>query len=133
MHNVGKNSKKRGSEGTSAPPAKRGRPAKTDNPVLQRYPPLEVSTDDGKAAEALGKELEKEKPRKDVVLRLSKDTFTERRQYILSTQTSVAEIIARYKALSLPYMVSFILLSDELEVTKVFCYACRLNKKWIPS
>ena len=119
MHNVGKNSKKRGSEGTSAPPAKRGRPTKTDNPVLQRYPPLEISTDDGTAAEALCKELEKEKPRKDV-LRLSKDTFTERRQYILSTQTSVAEIIARYKALSLPYMVGFIALNDELEVTKVY-------------
>ena len=36
MYNVAKISKKRGSEGTLAPPAKRGWPAKADNPVLQR-------------------------------------------------------------------------------------------------
>ena len=106
MYNVTKISKKRGSEGTSAPPAKRGRPPKANNPVLQRYPPLEISSDDSGAAEALSKELEKDKPRRDVVLRCAKDTFTERRQYILTTETSVADIIARYKALSLPYVVS---------------------------
>ena len=107
MHNVAKKSKKHGSEGTSAPPAKHGRPAKSDNLVLERYPPLEISdVDDRQAADALNKELEKDKPRKDVVLQCAKNSFTERRQYILSTQASVADIISRYKALSLPYVVS---------------------------
>ena len=106
MHNVARKSKKHGSENTSAPPAKRGRPAKSDNPVLERYPPLEISdVDDGQAADALNRELEKDKPRKDV-LRCAKNLFTERRQYILSTQASVADIVSRYKALSLPYVVS---------------------------
>lgn len=66
---------------------------------------MEISSDDSGAAEALSKELEKDKPRRDVVLRCAKDTFTERRQYILTTETSVADI-ACYKALSLPYVVS---------------------------
>lgn len=79
--------------------------------MLQRYPPLQIgNTDDGEAAEALCKELEKDKPRRDVVLPLFKETFPERRQYILSTQSSVAEITTRYKALSLPYAVSFVTL-----------------------
>lgn len=109
VHNVAKSSKKRSCESTSTPPAKRGRPPKFEDPMLQRYPPVQLSdtcTDDGNATEALSRELEKDKPRKDVVLPLLKETFAQRRHYILSTQTSVADITAQYKALLLPYAVS---------------------------
>ena len=55
---------------------------------------------------ALQKELEKEKPRKDVVLPLLKETFPERRHFVLSTQVSVVELTERYKSFLLPYAVS---------------------------
>ena len=105
---MAKSSKKRGYVSTSASPAKRGR-HKLMNPMLQRYPPVQEGSscaDDGDVEEALSKELEKDKPRRDIVLTLSKKTFVQRRQYILSTQTSVADITAQYKALLLPYAVS---------------------------
>ena len=43
---------------SSAPPPKRGRP-KLDNPILQRYPPLQPSVD---IVSSLQKQLEKETP-----------------------------------------------------------------------
>lgn len=55
---------------------------------------------------ALQIELEKNKPRKDVVLPLLKETFPERRHFVLSTQVSVAELTERYKSFLLPYAVS---------------------------
>ena len=105
VHNVAKAGKKRASQ-SSAPSAKRGRP-KQENPIFQRYPAVEFGQHaDENQVQALQKELEKEKPRKDVVLPLLKQTFPERRQYILSTHASVVELTERYRALILPYAVS---------------------------
>ena len=70
---MAKSSKKRSCESTSTPPAKRGRPPKFEDPMLQRYPPVQIGdacTDDGNAAEALSRELKKDKPRRDIVLPL---------------------------------------------------------------
>ena len=57
---------------------------------------------------ALKKEMEKEKPRKDVILSLLHQTFQIRRDEILSdrNEVSVSSILSSYKALSLPYAVS---------------------------
>ena len=78
-----------------------------ENPILQRYPPLQPSVDiDEDRIKALQTELGKEKPRKDIVLPLLKETFPERRQFVLSTQVSVAELTERYKSFLLPYAVS---------------------------
>ena len=55
--------------------------------------------------------------RKDV-LPLFKQTFPDRRQYILSTQTSVADIVMQYKGLSLPYAVS----CEALLYIIAYCY-----------
>jgi hypothetical protein len=55
---------------------------------------------------ALQIELGKKKPRKDIVLPLLKETFPERRQFVLTTQVSVAELTERYKSFLLPYAVS---------------------------
>lgn len=74
------------------------------NPIL-RYPPVQAGENTSDDAEALQKELEKEKPRKDVVLPLFKRTFPERRQYILTTSDPVSEVTSKYKALLLPYAV----------------------------
>ena len=91
----------------SAPPPKRGRP-KADNPLMNRYPPLEFcdDTDQSVDEQALGKELEKEKPRKNVVTQLLKQTFSSRRRYILTNSSaSVMETCNKYQALLLPYGV----------------------------
>ena len=77
-----------------------------ENPILQRYPPLQPSVDiDEDRINALQTELGKEKPRKDILL-LLKETFPERRQFVLSMQVSVAELTERYKSFLLPYAVS---------------------------
>ena len=65
---------------------------------MKRYPPVQVADnvdeDDIKAPQF---DLAKDKPRKDVVLPLFKKTFPERRQYVLSTQMSIADLTERYR------------------------------------
>ena len=57
--------------------------------------------------EALKKEMEQGKPRKEFVLSLMKETFTSCWEVILSdTTTSVATILEKQDALSLPFAVS---------------------------
>lgn len=79
----------------------------------ERYPPLQVSTDEishSKNMDALEKEMSKEKPRKEAVLRLMRDTYPLRRQYILSKSSSsgvtFSTILEQQPALTLPYAVS---------------------------
>ena len=106
VHNVAKAGRKR-STTSAVPPAKRGRP-KSDNPILKRYPPLRMTEEiDENDVQALQVELAKDKPRKDVVLPLIKNTFAERRQYVLSTQVSIADVTERYKSFLLPYAVGY--------------------------
>ena len=57
---------------------------------------------------ALQKEMDRENPRKDIILPLLKETFPSRRQHILgdSDDLSVTTILETYKPLSLPFAVS---------------------------
>ena len=57
---------------------------------------------------ALQKEMDRENPRKDIILPLLKETFTSRRQHILgdSDDLSATTILETYKPLSLPFVVS---------------------------
>ena len=53
--------------------------------------------------------MEKEKPRNEVVIRLLKKTFRTQRHNILTAfDVSIVDLSKRYKALLLPYGVSFL-------------------------
>ena len=93
------------------PPAKRGRPKLQC--VLARYPPIEHADDsndevaNSRNLDALRKEMERDKPRKEFVLSLMRQTFTTRREDILAdTNASVSIILEKQSALSLPFAVS---------------------------
>lgn len=95
---------------TPSPKAKRGRPKLT---VLSRYPPLRGTSSIDNVAEernvaALNKEMDRENPRKDIILPLLKETFASRRQQILgdSDDLSVTTILETHKPLSLSFAVS---------------------------
>ena len=91
-------------------PAKRGRPKNV--PALQsRYPTLTVelevdATTYGLKVEALNKEMESAKPRKEVYLPLMKATFMPRRQWILTDVKYVMEVTSKYPALREAHVVS---------------------------
>ena len=90
-------------------PVKRGRPKGLS--LLNRYPPLPEGVSDDASNQrnitALQKEMEKEKPRKDVVLSLLNQTFATCREEIVSNSgdVTVTSILSTYKALTLPYAV----------------------------
>lgn len=100
-------------EGT---PRKKGRPKVSG--VLSRYPPLqfpdvgndEVSNE--RNTKLLQKEMEKDKPRKETILPLLKQTFPSRREQVLSESegVTVATILKAHPALTLPYAVSYLML-----------------------
>lgn len=79
VYNVEKK-RKRNSDGASdcAVPAKRGRPHKGVNLHDSRYPPIQATApdedSDSRNLLALVRECEKDKPRKDLVMQLMKDT-----------------------------------------------------------
>ena len=58
--------------------------------------------------DALEKEMSKGNPRKECILKLMRDTYPLRRQYILSESddVTVSAILQQQPALSLPYAVS---------------------------
>ena len=56
-------------------------------------------------AEAIEKELDKEKPRKEVLLPLMKSTFPARRSYILHEAGSVNDTVQKYPALKMHFIV----------------------------
>ena len=56
--------------------------------------------------EAIKKEMEKDRPRKDVLLSLMKSTFYVRRQYILESSDPVNLKLEKYPALRMPPIVS---------------------------
>ena len=90
-------------------PVKKGRPKKQS--LLSRYPPITEVQNDATSNErdlkALKKEMDKDRPRKDVVLSLLTQTFIVRRDEILSegSQMTITSIISAHKALTLPYAV----------------------------
>ena len=63
--------------------------------------------------EAVVKELERELPRKDVILPLMKRLFSSRRHFILNDAVSVAETLLKYPALKLPFVVSLLACTQE--------------------
>lgn len=91
----------------SGPPKKRGRPKRLIN-LETRYPKMCAQDEDAGGhpnEEALRKEMEKEKPRKDIVLQLMKGTFYTRRQYILNSEGSVVSKLAKYPGLRMSTVV----------------------------
>lgn len=97
---------------TPIPPSKRGRPKK--DALLERYPEYNNTSEASSLAvsesqKALDKELEKETPRKDLVLPLVKTTFPYRRPLVVqaaSQKVSIQALIGEHKCLKLPYAVS---------------------------
>ena len=90
-----------------SPPPKRGRPKLSS--VLMRYPPVIQHNEEidevaqTRNMQLLKKELERESPRKDIVLPLMKQLFQSRREYIVSDAPGVtaSSILDMYPALSL--------------------------------
>lgn len=78
VYNVEKSRKRVASDLTSeATPRKRGRPKRVLS-LASRYPPLQPNADDTAQEQNLQvilKEMEKEKPRKDILLPLMKSSF----------------------------------------------------------
>ena len=93
----------------STPKPKRGRPAQSQ--VLTRYPPLrDVGEDDianQRNKQQLERELEKDRPRKETILQLSRQTFGNRRLDILgeSSDVSASSILTKYNELQKSYVV----------------------------
>ena len=96
-------------DGESAPKPKRGRPKVSL--VLTRYPPMKDLGEDDIAVkrntELLSKELERDKPRKEIVLALARQTYSPRRARILSAPKEItsAALLQEYKELRKPYVV----------------------------
>ena len=95
---------------SSAPSPKRGRPRK--DTLLERYPTVCTSDTSSsgvsESQRALDRELEKETPRKDLVLPLLRSTFPSRRPLIVqaaSKKVSIHTLIGQHKCLKLPYAV----------------------------
>ena len=81
--------------------------------VLSWYSPLRGTGSIDDVAEernmaALHKEMDRETPRKCIILPLLKETFASRRQYILGDLDglSATTILGTYKPFSLPFAVS---------------------------
>ena len=92
MHNIRAwNKRTLGVDVESTPKAKRGRPKVSQ--VLTRYPPVKDTGDDEVTVKRnsllLAKELDKEKPRKEVVLTLARQTYSTRRANILSESEDI--------------------------------------------
>ena len=77
---------------------------------MARYPTLDAQASDEVTYErhllTLKKELEKPKPKQDVVLELMQVTFPHRRRYILDEAASVRDILHKFPALKMPDVVS---------------------------
>ena len=94
------------SDSDSTPKAKRGRPRVSL--VLTRYPPVRDTGDDDIAVQRntqlLIKEVQKDRPRKEVVCSLARQTYSSRRQKILSS-SGVAHLLQEYPFLKKTYIV----------------------------
>ena len=100
-------------------PIKRGRPKGCS--LLNRYTPVNEDLNDEASSDrnirALKKEMEKEKPRKECVLSLLRQTFSSRREDILSnSDVSVTTLLADDKPSNLPYAVRFLVPKQSLNV-----------------
>lgn len=97
------------SSDSSTPKRKRGRPSTSQ--VLTRYPPLRDTGEDETASERnrqqLQRELERDRPRKETVLLLARQTFATRRSEILdeTKEISASSILSKYNEIEKPYVV----------------------------
>ncbi len=110
VYNVEKGRKRNASQSEATPPAKRGRSKKIDSIFGSRYPAVQ-HTDDANADEnqkALEREMEHNKPRKDIVLPLMNKLFYNRRQYLLKSTESVVEKVTKFPALKMTSVVRLI-------------------------
>ena len=95
-------------EGT--PKKKRGRPKKQN--LEDRYLPMKGFNDDHitltRNKSALYKELEMEKPRKELIISLCNQTFMYRREEILneSSEITASGLIDKFQELKILYVVS---------------------------
>ncbi len=109
VYNVEKSRKRKASDSDIGTPArKRGRPKRLVISLESRYPTVSPQFDGEREKEqaALTKEMEKDKPRKNIVVQLMKETFYSRRQYILLNDESVVSKLAKYQGFTLPPVVS---------------------------
>ena len=113
VHNTKARNPMRALEDQETPKAKRGQPKMSS--VLTRYPPLKDDINDDISIERhfnqLKKELDKERPKKEVVLSLARQTYHSRRAAILSESTDVTatSLLEQFKELNKAYVVSIIL------------------------
>ena len=87
-------------------PAKRGRPKKAQALLEDRYPALTAADPTSDSSyetnmQALSIEVEQSNPRKEIYLPLMKETFLQRREFVLTAARSVSEVISAYPALRL--------------------------------
>lgn len=107
VYNIEKSRKRKTTLDLDEIPRKRGRPKRS---LDIRYPsitPGDASVQQ-QHVQAISKELEKEKPRKDILLPLMKTTFYARRQYILANDDSVITKLEKFQALRMPPLVCLI-------------------------
>ena len=73
-----------------------------------RYPELQEEgvdeTTEKNYTDAVVKELEKEQPRREVLLQLMKSLFPSRRSYILLTADSADHTLFKFPALKIPFV-----------------------------
>ena len=113
VHNTRDRKRSGTNDGLTTPPAKRGQPRVLT--VLSRYPPLsmEGDIDVERNEQAISQEIGRETPRKDILLPLLRQTFTSRREYILSdSDSTIAVILQKYPALAFRSVVSHLLVHD---------------------
>ena len=112
VHNMRAASKRLANDDAGSSPSKRGRPKGS---LLQRhYPPLNIDADfsdtstNERNLKVLSKELERDTPRKDIILSLMKSTFGVRQEEILlDSDVSVGVILEKHPSLHLPYVVRY--------------------------
>ena len=85
VYNVEKSRKRAAVDEIDDTPKKRGRPKRIIN-LATRYPSIQLCAQgdhlDRQHIQAISKEMENDKPRKEILLPLLKSTFYVRRQYI---------------------------------------------------
>ena len=113
VYNLEKGQKKRSASDDSEPTLPSGKKGR----LVNRYPPVneaEMLDEDvyQKHLKTLNNELEKSKPKKDVLIDLMAVTYSNRRTYILEQAESVQEIIEKFPAfLVYPEIVSHLFVS----------------------
>ena len=114
VYNVEKSRKRAVVDSIDDTPKKRGQPKKRVISLASRYPSIQPNGNDSaqqQHTQAISKEMEKDKPRIDVLLPLMKSTFYARRQCILDNDGSVLLKLEKFLALRMPSIVRFLMLT----------------------